>query len=183
MSSPIARRYAQALHAQAAEQNAVARVDDDVALLRETLQGSPDLAQALTSPVVPRAAKERIVDSLFGERLSATAVGFLRFLIEKGREENLVGIADAYQTLRDTQEGVVEARVKTALPMPDAEQKALRKALEARTGKTVRLLVSVAPDLIGGLVIRLGDTVYDGSVRNKLAELREKMDVREVSLN
>ncbi len=183
MSSPIARRYAQALHEQAAEQNAVARVDDDVALLRETMEASPDLAQTLASPVVPRAAKERIVDALFGERLSAVTVNFLRFLIEKGREESLAGIADAYQALRDTQQGIVEARVKTALAMPESEQKALRKALEARTGKQVRLRVAVAPELIGGLVIRLGDTVYDGSVRNKLAELREKMDTREVSLN
>lgn len=183
MSSTIARRYAQALHEQATDDKAVARVDDDVTLLRDTLGASPDLAQALASPVVSQERKARIVDALFAERFGPTTLQFIRFLLEKGREDLLGSIAGAYRALRDEQEGIVEAHVKTALEMPDAERKALQKSLEAKTGKQVRLHVTVVPDLIGGLVIRIGDTVYDGSVRNKLAELRERMDVHDVSLN
>ncbi len=183
MISTIARRYAQALHEQASEQNAIATVDNDVDVLRDTLESSPDLAGALASPVVSRASKERIVQSVFGSHLSKSTLHFLDFVIEKGREDLLPDITEAYRHLRNTQEGIIEAHVKAAFDMAEAEQASLRQVLEARTGKKVRLRVAVAPELIGGIVIRIGDTVYDGSVRNKLAELRERMDTPGVSLN
>ena len=181
--STIARRYAQALHEQAAAEEAVRRVDEDVTLLRETLEGSRELSALFASPVVAREQKRSVVQALFGERLSATTLRFVNFLIEKGREALLPEMARAYRTLRDTQEGIVEAQVRSALPMAEGEQKDLRKALEARTGKEVRLRVTQDAALIGGVVIRIGDTVYDGSVRNQLAGLRERMETPVASLN
>ena len=183
MSSPIARRYAQALYEQATADNTVARVDADVTLLRETIEGSRELSGLVGSPIVSREQKERVMRALFTPHLGETTLRFMDFLIEKGREEMLPQMARAYHDLRDTQEGVVEAHVRTALPMPEAEQQQVRAALEARTGKKVRLRVVEEPDLIGGLVIRIGDTVYDGSVRNQLAELRERMETTTVALN
>lgn len=181
--STIARRYAQALHEQAVEEKTVGRVDEDVMLLRDTIEGSRELSGLFDSPVISREQKERVVRSLFGPHLSETTLHFVDFLIAKGREALLPEMARAYRDLRDTQEGIVEAHVRAALPMSEGEQKDLRKALEARTGKQVRLRVEDDPSLIGGLVIRIGDTVYDGSVRNQLAELRERMDAPTVSLN
>ena len=181
--STIARRYAQALYAQAADDAAVDRVDDDVALVRETVEASRELAGVLASPVVTSRQKTRIVEALFGAKVSPTAMTFVRFLIEHGREALLPDVARAYVALRDEQQGTVEAHVRAALPLPEGERQQLKKALEARTGKKVRLDVREDASLIGGLVIRIGDTVYDGSVRNQLAELRERMDTPAVSLN
>lgn len=181
--STIARRYAQALHEQAVEDKTVERVDADVALLRDTIEGSRELSGLFGSPVVSREQKERVVRALFGAHLGETTLRFVDFLIEKGREDALPEMARAYLALRDQQEGLVEAHVRTALPMSEAEQKDVRKALEARTGKKVRLRVVEDPELIGGLVIRIGDTVYDGSVRNQLAELRERMEATPAALN
>ena len=82
----------------------------------------------------------------------------------------------AYRALRDEQLGVVEAFVKTAAPLGAMEMRRLEVTLGKKTGKQVRIRQSVVPELIGGLVVRLGDTVYDGSVRHQLEQMRERLE-------
>jgi F-type H+-transporting ATPase subunit delta len=78
--------------------------------------------------------------------------------------------------LRDEQLGVVEARARVAYPLAEAEKAGLVEALKKMSGKDIRLHVDVEPGLVGGLVVRIGDTVYDGSVRHQLASLRERLE-------
>ena len=96
-------------------------------------------------------------------------------LIEKERIAILPDVLRAYRALRDAEEGVVEATATLALPVSDAGRSQLQEAIERMTGKRVRLRVEQDPALIGGIIVRVGDTVYDGSFSHQLATLREQL--------
>jgi len=170
----VARRYAQALHdaAQAAGQLEV--VDGDVELIRSSLVVSRELVRFFESPIVSRERKARVVDTLFSSRVSDTMMRFLELLVEKRREDIFPQVVAAYRGLRDSQLGIVGVTVRAARPLGDDEEKSVARSLGSWTGGTVRLEAHHDESLIGGLLIRVGDTVYDGSVRNKLEHLRDQ---------
>lgn len=172
----IARRYARALNEDAQQAGVLDAVDADMDMIRESLEQSHDLVRFFQSPIISREKKQAVVESLFAEKVSPNTLRFMGLLVEKKREGLLSKILAAYRALRDEQQGVVEAHVKTALPLSDEEAQTLTAALEKLTEQKVRLDVERDPALVGGLVIRVGDTVYDGSVRNKLANLREQLE-------
>lgn len=171
----VARRYAQALYEEAEAAGHTAAVDEDVAFIHASMKEAHDLAVALSSPVIPREKKLNVVRALFGERVRPLTLRFLELIVDKGREESIGAILQAYRDLRDRQEGIVEAHARTAQPLGETERAHLVEAIERMTGKRVRLDVTRDPALIGGVVIRVGDTVYDGSVRHQLASLREQL--------
>lgn len=175
MNPTIARRYAQALYQEAQQQSRVEQVDADVALIRETLDGSRELVRLFESPIVAREKKEAVVRSLFAARVDQLTMEFLAMLIEKKREGLFPAVVRAYHALRDAQQGIVEAKARVASPLGEAEEKQLIGALERLSGKQVRLAVEHDPALVGGLVVRVGDTVYDGSVRHQLRSLRAQL--------
>lgn len=179
----VARRYAGALYEEAVQRKQVEAVDADVDLIRQALDDSRELVTFFESPVISRDKKEAVVQQLFQERVQPTTFDFLRLLIDKGREDIFPAVVAAYRTLRDEQQGVVEAKARTALPLGEAEQKELAAALERMSGKQVRLSVTHDPGLIGGVIVRVGDTVYDGSVRHQLASLREQLSHGRAALN
>ena len=178
MSTPVARRYALALYQEAQEKSATDRIDEDLDVLRDTLDGSQELVSFFESPIIPRDKKEAVIQRLFEGKLSALTLSFLRLLVEKEREDLLLAIVTAYGDLRDERLGIVEAHVRTAQPLAYEETETLRKRLEAREGKQVRLKIDVDPSLIGGLVVRIGDQVYDRSVRHQLKTLRGQLKER-----
>jgi F-type H+-transporting ATPase subunit delta len=181
----ITRRYAQALYEEARDQGHLSMVDEDVAFLRESLDQAPQLERVLKSPVIPQKKKQGVLESLVKPRVGALTYRFVELLLSKDREEILERMLRAYRTLRDRQEGIVEAEVRTAHPLSEEEGARLEEAVGRITGKpNVRLQTEREPDLIGGVVVRVGDTVYDGSVRHQLASLRDRLvrqaDVAEV---
>ncbi len=182
--SPVARRYAQALTEEAQKAGSLDAVDSDVALVAETLDGSRDLRLALTSPVVSHDKKGAILDRLFSGNVSDLTSRFLTLLVQNDRDGEIPSILDAYRQLRDERTNTVEALVRSAKPLSPDEADRLKRGLEARAGQTVRMRIEVDPDLIGGLVVRVGDVVYDRSVRHQLDSLRDQLaDRAAVSLN
>lgn len=175
-TTTIARRYAQALLQEAQNHENVDQVDEDVDLIRDSLDDSRELLLVFESPVIPHGKKEAIVIELFKERLQPVTMHFLQLLIEKKREDLFPAVVRAYGELRDKQLGIVEVRVRSAAPLGDAETKRLETVLEEKTGQRIRLILDVDPELIGGLVVRIGDTVYDSSVRHQLSVLREQLE-------
>ena len=172
----VTRRYAQALFEEADRQGHLKQVDQDVDLLRKSLQDAPELERMLKSPVVSQDKKQAVLDSLVKPRVGGLTYRFIEMLLQKDREEQLAEMLTAYHTLRNTQEGIVEADVRTAQPLQDEERARLEEAVTQMTGQPkVHLNVEHHPDLIGGVIIRVGDTVYDGSVRHQLASLHERL--------
>jgi len=171
----IARRYALAISESAGEKNRADRVDEDVDLVRLSLDGSPDLERFFQSPIVSRAKKVAVIRTLFSERIDDVTLGFTLLLVEQRREGMVRRILDAYRDLRDEQQGFVSVVARSAHPIGSDEKQRLIDSVGQITGSKVRLETEVDGSLMGGIVLRVGDTVYDGSVMNKLAALRERL--------
>ena len=178
----VTRRYATALYEEADAAGGLAAVDDDVLMLRNNIESNRELSRFFESPVIPQEKKESILQELLEERVEALTLQFLRLLVQKDRETLTKAILDQYQSLRDEQRGIVDAEVTVAQPLNDEDRNALVEALEEKTGKDVRLHLEENPDLIGGLVIRIGDRVFDGSVRSQLNALRDQLQNATLSL-
>lgn len=174
----VARRYAEALFQEAEAAGKLERVDEDMAGLAEALAASRELRLFFASPVVSQSKKQSAAAKLFGDRVDPLVSRLIDLMVAKGRETLLANTAVAYSALRDRRTGVTEAHVRTALPLGQEEVDRLRTALETATGLTVRLRIDVDPDLIAGLVVRVGDTVYDGTARHQLKTLREQFATR-----
>lgn len=181
--STIARRYATALYEEADDTGVLEAVDEDVRMLRDSLASNDKLSRVFKSPVIPAKKKDAVLESLLGDRVEALFLQFLQLLVQKDRETMTAAILDAYQSLRDEQRGIVDAHVTTARPLSDDEKEAVVEALEAKTGKTIRLHQHEDTDLIGGLVVRIGDYVFDASVRNKLSALHDRLRESALSLD
>lgn len=170
----VARRYAQALYDAATALGHVDDVDRDVELIRATLDASRELVLFFESPIVSRERKERVVTALFESRLAGTTLRFMELLIQKRREDIFPQVVVAYRRLRDEHLGIVGVTVRAARSVTDEDEDRIRTALEEWTGSSVSLETRTDDSLIGGLIVRVGDMVYDGSVRNKLEHLREQ---------
>jgi F-type H+-transporting ATPase subunit delta len=176
--NPVARRYALALYEEARARSVADAVDADVRALGESLGQSRELKSALTSPVISRTRKEAIVRRLFAGRVHELVTNFLLLLIRKEREELAPAVVAAYNALVDEREGVVEARVRSARPLGVEQAETLRRRLESSTGRAIRLVLEVDPALLGGLVVRVGDTVRDASLRHQLDLLHDQFESR-----
>lgn len=172
----IARRYAGALYEQAEHSSEVEAVDDDMNLIKESLVGAPELVRFFASPVISREKKSSSVKALFESRIQKLTLNFLLLMVEKGREELFPEVVRAYQSLRDSQMGVVQVTARVAKSFDEEEKEALLATLEARLGKKARLVIQVDPSLLGGIVVKIGDTVYDGSFVNQLKSLRSRLE-------
>ena len=173
--SGIARRYAGSLYEAAARQGVLDQLDGDIDILETAFDASRELKRLFESPVISRDKKQRVLTALLTDRVSQTTRSFIELMIRKKREHIFADVVRAYREMRDEELGIVEAVVRLPEEPSADEQKLVSDSLARHTGKTIRLRVEVDPELIGGAVIRLGDTVYDGSVRHKLAALRSQL--------
>jgi len=179
----VARRYARALYEEAERSSKIEVVDDDMELIRKTLQESGELDRFFQSPVISRGKKSDVVRTLFESRLDPLTYRFLAMLIRKQREDHFPRIVRAFRDMRDEQMGVVEVIARSAHPLGPEERAELVEAVVRLTGKEIRLKAVTDAELIGGVVIRVGDTVYDGSARHQLSQLRDRLELASISLN
>lgn len=179
----VLRRYAHALHEEAEGQGCLEAVDEDVDMLRRTLKETREFARFVESPAIPKDKKKAVFRSLLADRVHPLTLRFLELLVEKDRETLLADLLDTYRELRDEALNIVEVQARVPAPLDEVERNKLVQRLEAMTGKKVRLKTSQHPDLIGGLVIRIGDRVYDGSIRQKLDNLHDSWDQAAHAIN
>jgi len=171
----ITRRYAQALFHLAQREGVIEKIETDLETVDALLRATPTLLRIMRAPMIARARKKDLLQKVFGERISGLALRFLFLIVDKRRESILPEINGEFRALSYAQRNIqlVTARVATRL---SAEERAeLDRALEARTGKTIEIQEEVDPSLIGGVVLRIGDTIIDGSVAGQLRRLRERM--------
>jgi F-type H+-transporting ATPase subunit delta len=146
----------------------------DLADVKSSVLKSRELLMFFQSPVISQKRKLEAIDALFAERVSAYVLNVLRFLVEREREEFVLEIIDAVFELHREREGILVTSVQSAVELSDSQRTALQSALERTSGKRVETQYGVDADLMGGLMVRLGDTVYDGSVRRQLRRLRDR---------
>ena len=173
--SGVAKRYAVALFNAAVKQDVAEQVNDDLSSFVKLLIENKDLRGFLKSPEAPPDAKKQLVVDVFGDRTAGLFVRFILLLIDKKRLKHIVSITDAYRQLYEQLQGIVEDRVITAIPLDaDLEQQTVDR-LEEATNKTIRISKTVDPDIVGGMIIIVGDNIIDGSIRYKLELMRRSL--------
>jgi F-type H+-transporting ATPase subunit delta len=174
-ATTLARRYAGALFGVAEKADIVDKAQGDLALITSSLLSMQDLRETVMHPLVPPARKKSIAEKVYAGKIDDVTLRFLYLLLDKRRESIIGDVEKEFVSLANRSRGVVIATVSSAVPLTEDEQAALASKLSAYTGKTVELELSVDPELIGGLTVRIGDTVIDGSIKGHLASLKKKM--------
>ena len=174
--SALGRRYAKALLELAREQGQLDPVLRDVGSLAGAWKTSPDLREIVRNPIVPRPALKAAVDAVM-EKLGCSKLvcNTVNLLADKGRLAHLEEVLHALEALAEAETGRVRVEVISATPLNDAYYARLTETLKRVTDREVVLVKKQDPSLIGGVVTRVGDQVFDGSLSNRLSELRETL--------
>lgn len=144
----------------------------------DVLTRLPSLEAALSSPRVPIEAKERLLDSVFKPGSSRELANFVKVLARRGRLNAVRAVRSAAHRLVNELRGRLEVQLTTAEPLDRPTSELIRSKLKDSLGREIELHTHVDPELIGGIVIRIGDTVYDGSIANQLQQLRSELVAR-----
>jgi F-type H+-transporting ATPase subunit delta len=169
-----AKRYAEAAFQLATRDRALDAFGDGLALAASLLGGG-DVLGVLRNPARPLAERIRLVDALLASRVPEPVLKLVGLLVARGKIDRLVAVEAEYRRLLNRERGVVAAVATSATPLGKAETDALAQKVAGMTGRTVDLRVEVDEALIGGLTVRVGDTLYDASVRGRLERLRERL--------
>ena len=172
------RAYAAAMYAVANAEGQLATVGDELFAVARAIEGNDALRDALGDAHLPAERRQQIVEELLGSRASDVTIGLTSLVVATGRGRELPQIVDELLDLSARQEGRQVAEVRSAVELSEEQQTRLAEALKATTGTEVDIRVIVDPTVVGGLVVRVGDQVIDGSVRHRLAQLRESLSVR-----
>src|SRR5262245_44879354 len=170
-------RYAKALFDVALEEKAdLARVDQDLEALAGAFEDSPELLLAVGRSSVTDAARQSLMEALSkAMSLSAPVTKMLVLLARSGKLSLVPELAASYRERLLSHQNVVRADVTSAAPLSPEKTKALEESLSKVTGKKVEISASVDPELLGGVVARIGSTVYDGSVKTQLTKMRQEL--------
>ena len=173
LRDPAAKRYAQAGFELARERNELDAWERDLRTIGEAL-GSAEALTFLASGRVPTTAKESFLQQV-APAPAPLVWNLVRLLAAKGRLALLPQIAEAFQELLDEHRGIAHAQVVTAVAMSESEQQELARRLSELTGKQVLVEAEEEPEMLGGLVARIGDRLIDGSTRSKLRALKREL--------
>jgi len=155
-----------------AEGNADA-MSDELFQFARALEGNDELRDALNDPRVPAERRQQVVEDLLGGRASAVTTAAVSMVVGSGRAGELGAIADAVVGANANAGGKAVAEVRSAVALTADQQARLATALAASTGGEVEVKNVVDPSVVGGIVTQIGDTVIDGTLRSRLAKLRE----------
>ena len=180
----LARRYAKALFELGKSSGQLEAMGKQLGELAAAWDASKELRDAFANPSVTAEMRRKILEAI-GTRVgvSPTLKNTLQMLSDRRRLRHLPEIADAFTHMSEAQSGRIRAEVITASQLPESYFSELQKALEQVTGRQVQLVKRHDPSLIAGVVARVGDRVYDGSLKNQLAELEDELLDRNLYFN
>jgi F-type H+-transporting ATPase subunit delta len=174
MSSAVGKRYARALFDVASERGKIDQVEADLGAIVQAVEQSEDLSKIILHPHIAAAAKQSLVDDLFKSHVGEETFNFLGVLIENGRELQLVDIYRSFVQLANDARGIADAVVTSAQPLSTEEQAELAEKFGQTLNKKLRLTAVVDPSILGGIIIKIGDRLYDGSMKTKLESFAQK---------
>jgi F-type H+-transporting ATPase subunit delta len=175
-SFKVARRYAKALVSLCDERGDGVQARQDLDALVAVMAQNAVAAALLANPTVAIAQRKGLLGQMLDAlKVQDTARNLASLLLDKGRIASLEAVSREFNALLDQRSGRTEAQVTSAVALDDAAKARLQQSLGQLLGKQVQLTAAVDPQLIGGLVVRVGNTVYDASVANHLARLRQQL--------
>lgn len=175
-SQTVARRYASALADVIVAQAEEPDVREELAAWEKMISANARLLEAFSNPTVAYEQKAKVLNELISRtKVRPTTANFLRILLKNQRIAALSQVNAKLAQILDERSGVISAQVTSARPVADATKQALEKKLGEITSKRIRLSFQTDESLLGGIVTRIGSTIYDGSVRNQLRRLGEEL--------
>ena len=175
-SQTVARRYASALADVVIERNEAQLVQAELAAWAKMISENSNLLEAFSNPTVAYEQKRNVLNELLARtKVRPTTTNFLRTLLKNQRLAELPQVNDKLAQILDERAGIVSAEIISARPVSDSARALLEEKLREITGKKARLTFATDESLLGGIVTRIGSTIYDGSVSCQLSRLREEL--------
>ena len=172
----VARRYALALADVVVKSGETETVKNELKIWEELINANGDLQTAFRNPAISQADKEKVLNNLIEKtKPTKTTANFLRVLIRNGRLTEISEINTKFASVLEERSGVVSANITSARELSEAQKTEVLLNLELLTGKRMTLEFKTDESLIGGMVTRIGSTVYDGSVKTQLQELKQQL--------
>lgn len=176
MNAPeVVRRYAATLLDAAEETGVLSAVRKDVLGVLETISNSQELDDFLNNPLISPEVQDQTLVAIFDGKVQVLTRNFLSLIAQRRRASFLVSVLSAFTEMVEEREGIISAEVVSAVELSDEQQGRLAERLAVYTGKQIRLHARVDTTLRGGLVARVGDTVFDGSLNTHLERLRRRL--------
>ena len=171
----IANRYAEALLMTAEELHVLKDVNNDLTIIQHILRESREFQLFLKSPVIKKEKKQEVIKAAFGSLVHSLTFQFLFLLMEKEREDVLPSVIESFFRLQDEMLGIIHVHITTARELSQQQAVQLKQRFEAYSKKKVQIDQSFDKQIIGGFIARIGDTVFDGSVKQQLELLRKRL--------
>ncbi len=172
----IANRYAHALADVIIERHEVSEVTSELESFAQMIQHNRELSDVFASPVIAQGRKRAVLNELLARlTLKPTASNILQLLLQNNRLHRLSEVLKSLTKVLDDRGGIVSAEVTTARQINDDHRNLLLARLREATGKEVRLQFRTDPEIIGGVVTRIGSLVFDGSIKNQLAQMKQQL--------
>jgi F-type H+-transporting ATPase subunit delta len=174
ISSDLAKRYARAFFDIAVEEGKIEDYGRELAAFASLIVQNKALQEFLANPIFELKSKKNVIEELLGRtQISGRTANFLRLLVDKQRINFLGEVENAYREFMDKSLKKVRVSVKTPYPLTSELEGALKQRVAEMTGKEVEMTVEDDASLIGGLIVRVGDTMYDGSIKTQLGNIRK----------
>ena len=174
-SQALVGGYARALFAVAAAEGVLPAVEDELFAFGKALEQHMDLREALTDAALPAENKKAVVQEILGERVHPVTLGLLGFVVDLGRAREIPEIVEELARMAAAEREHVLGEVRTAVDLSGEQRERLAHALSSATGLVVDVKVVVDPSVIAGVVARVGDMVFDGSVAGRLEAAKRAM--------
>ena len=171
----IASRYSKALFAYAQDANSLDAVHEDMNVLLQVAKENPDMLRLLSDPIIRKNQKEEFLSS-FSDKFSIETKNFLDFLLEYRRFESLTAIIEAFNTLYDEYKNIASGIAVSAIKLNEDELSRISQAYAKKYGfKELILTNKVDSSILGGIILKVGDRIIDGSIRTRLQQIREQL--------
>ena len=181
LNKSVARRYAEAFFSIAQDHDKIDEYQQELELIAKSIEEIENLKDYLGHLIIPAKEKKELISKIFADQVSQVTLNFLLMIIDKRREVYIGSIVDEYSELADISRNIAKADLITAQEVPADEVEALAEKLSSSTGKTVYLKQTIDPTLIGGVKIRIGDQILDGTVAKKLEMLKSQLIQTKIS--
>ena len=169
------KEYAEALFSLALENNETEQTSTALEMINECLDNEPDFAALLKSPAVPRDVRVSTLEEVFGQKVPKTVLAVVRMLCVKGHLSCMKDMTAEYEKLNRQHQGITIARVTSAVALTRQEREDLKAKLEGAFSCKTELQCTLDPSLLGGVRVEIDGKVIDGSIRNKLQQIKEVM--------
>lgn len=175
MAKLVSKTYSEALFEVALEENKVDLFLEELQFIIDTFKMYPEFYDLFKSPLLKVDEKKKVVSEVFGEKLSQEMNNFLKIILDKRRAYYIEQIKLEYEKMVNKHKGIIKAVAVTAIPLSDEEKNSLEEKLSKLTGKSIKLTNEIDKSLLGGVLVKLGDKVIDGTVKSRLEELKESL--------